>query len=61
MRLIDLFEKMEKKHRRIQDMVRDEYFRVKELLDHRPTRLELFTYMDADIYKMAIDLSLIHI
>ena len=57
MRLIDLFEKMEKKHRRIQDMVRDEYFRVKELLDHRPTRLELFTYMDADIYKMAIDRS----
>lgn len=55
MRLIDLFEQMERKHRRIQDMVRDEYFRVKELTGHRPSRLELFTYMDADIYQMAID------
>lgn len=57
MRLIDLFEQMEKKHRRVQDMLRDEYFRIKELLDHRPTRLELFTYMDADIYQMIISRS----
>jgi len=57
MRLIDLFEKMEKKHRRIQDLVRDEYYRVKDLIEHRPTRLDLFTYMDADIYQMAIDRS----
>ena len=55
MRLIDLFEQMEKKHRRLQDMVREEYYRVKELVRHRPTRLELFTYMDADIYQMAIE------
>lgn len=55
MRLIDLFEKMERKHRRIQDLIREEYFRVKELIDHRPGRLELFTYMDADIYQMAIE------
>ena len=54
MRLIDLFEQMEKKHRRVQDMLRDEYNRIKELLEHRPTRLELFTYMDADIYQMVI-------
>ena len=37
--------------------LRDEYFRVKELLGHRPTRLELFTYMDADIYQMIISRS----
>ena len=57
MRLIDLFEKMERKHRRIQDLIREEYYRVKELLDHCPGRLELFTYMDADVYQMAIDQS----
>ena len=57
MRLIDLFEQMEKKHRRVQDMLRDEYFRIKEFLEHRPTRLELFTYMDADIYEMVISRS----
>ena len=55
MRLIDLFAKMERKHRRVQDLIREEYFRVKELIDHRPGRLELFTYMDADIYQMAIE------
>ncbi|MBQ8305056.1 MAG: DEAD/DEAH box helicase family protein [Blautia sp.] len=57
MRLIDLFRQMEQKQRRIQDLVRDEYFRVKELLGHRPTRLELFTYMDTDLYLMAISRS----
>ena len=54
MRLIDLFEKMERKHQRIQDLLQDEYYRVKDLLEHRPTRLELFTYMDADLYQMVI-------
>ena len=54
MRLIDLFEKMEKKQRRMKDLIRDEYFRVKELTGHRPSRLELFTYMDDEIYQKAI-------
>lgn len=54
MRLMDLFEQIEKKKRRVQDLLRDEYFRIKELLGHRPTRLELFTYMDADLYQMVI-------
>jgi type I site-specific restriction endonuclease len=55
MRLIDLFEQMEKKHRRLQEMVREEFYRVRDMLGHRPTRLELFTYMDADIYQMAVE------
>ena len=54
MRLIDLFEQMEKKHLRIQDILHNEYYRIKELVGHRPTRLELFTYMDADIYQNVI-------
>lgn len=57
MRLIDLFAKMERKHRRIQDLIREEYFRVKELLSCRPGRLELFTHMDADVYQLVIDQS----
>ena len=57
MRLIDLFKQIERKHRKVQDMLRDEYYRVKDRIAHRPTRLELFTYMDADIYQMTISRS----
>ena len=57
MRLIDLFEQMEKKHRRVEDLLRDDYFRIRDLLEHRPTRLELFTYMDADVYQKVISKS----
>lgn len=53
MRLIDLFKEMDKKHLRIRDQIRNEYFRVKELLDKRPSRMDLFTYMDDDVYQMA--------
>ena len=54
MRLIDLFAEIDKKHLRIKDQIRNEYFRVKELLDKRPSRMELFTYMDDDVYRLAI-------
>lgn len=54
MRLIDLFAEMDKKHLRIKDQIRNEYFRVKELLDKRPSRMELFTYMDDDVYRLVI-------
>ena len=32
MRLIDLFEQMEKKHRRVEELLLEEYFRIRELL-----------------------------
>ena len=54
MRVIDLFAEMDKKHRKIQDLVRNEYYRVKELIGHRPSRMDLFTYMDDEIYQMAL-------
>lgn len=54
MRLIDLFAEMDKKHLRIRDQIRNEFFRVKELLGKRPSRMDLFTYMDDDVYQMAI-------
>lgn len=54
MKLIDLFVEMDKKHLKLKDQIRNEYFRVKDLLEKRPSRIELFTYMDDDVYQMAI-------
>ena len=54
MRLIDLFAEMDKRHLHIKDQIRNEYFRIKELLDKRPSRMDLFTYMDDEVYQMAI-------
>lgn len=54
MKLIDLFAEMDKKHLKVKDQIRNEFFRVKDLLGHRPSRIELFTYMDDDVYQMAI-------
>ena len=54
MKLIDLFAKMDRKHLKFRDQVINEYFRVKEFLGKRPSRLDLFTYMDDNIYETAI-------
>ena len=52
MRLIDLFREMDKKSLSIQERIKQEYYRVKELLDGKvPTRMELFTNMDDNIYE----------
>lgn len=51
-RLIDLFHEMEKKSLSVRERITLEYHRVKELLGNRvPTRMELFTYMDDEIYQ----------
>lgn len=55
MRLIDLFAEMAKKRLKLTDQIRKEYYRVEELLERRPSRMDFFTYMDGDIYQMAID------
>ena len=54
LKLIDLFAEMDRKHLKLKDQVINEYFRVKDLLGKRPTRLDLFTYMDDSIYETAI-------
>lgn len=52
MRLIDLFREMDKKLLSLQERIKQEYYRVKELLDGKvPTRMELFTNMDDNIYE----------
>ncbi len=52
--LIDLFAEMDKRTLRVKDCIRNEYYRVKNLLDKSPSRLELFTYMDDDVYQLAM-------
>ena len=52
--LIDLFAEMDKRTLRVKDCIRGEYYRVKNLLDKSPSRLELFTYMDDDVYQLVM-------
>lgn len=54
MQLIDLFSEMDKKHLKLRDQIRNEYYRIKDLIGKRPNRIELFTYMDDEIYQLAI-------
>lgn len=54
LRLIDLFAEMEKKRLTVKERIRNEFYRVCELLDHTPSRLELFTYMEDEAYQAAI-------
>lgn len=54
MRLIDLFSEMDKRRLKLKDKIVNEYFRVKDLIEKAPSRLELFTYMEDDVYQMAV-------
>ena len=55
MRLIDLFREMDKRSLSIKERIKQEFYRVKELLDGKvPSRMELFTYMEDDIYQYCI-------
>ena len=54
MRLIDLFQEMDKKQAKVGDTIRREYFRIKELIEKRPDRMDLFSLMDDEIYQLAI-------
>lgn len=49
-RLIDIFKRQRNQARNIQSIIYEEYLRIKEFLGHRPSRLEVFTYIDDDIY-----------
>ena len=55
LQLIDIFQEMAKRKIRIRDRIRGEYERVKELLDGKiPTRVELFTYMEDEVYQLCM-------
>ncbi|MGN0394735.1 MAG: NgoFVII family restriction endonuclease, partial [Coprococcus sp.] len=49
-----IFKELDKKQLHIRDQIRLEYNRIKEKLGRRPSRMELFTYMEDDIYQLAI-------
>ena len=52
MKLIDLFKELDKKSLSVKERIKQEFYRVKEILDSKvPSRIELFTYMDDDIYQ----------
>ncbi len=54
-RLIDLFKKLDKKSFSVKERICKEYYRIKELIDGKvPTRMELFSYMENDIYEYCI-------
>ncbi len=56
MQLIDLFERIKKNRRSIHETIQTEFFRIKDLLGGRvPTRMDLFTHIDADIYSICIN------
>ncbi len=50
-RLVDIFRRMEAQSKKLQDLVAEEYFRIKEDLGHRPSRAEMFTYIDDEVYE----------
>ena len=51
MRLIDLFKEMDKKSLSVKERINKEFYRIKELLEGKvPTRMELFIYMETEIY-----------
>ena len=54
LRLIDLFEEMDRKNQKPKERIRMEYFRVKDFLGRSPSREGFFTYMEDDIYQLAI-------
>lgn len=55
MKLIDLFKELDKKSISAKQQIKQEYYRVKELLNGKtPTRMELFTYMEDEVYQYCI-------
>ncbi len=55
MRLVDLFREMDRKSMTVKERIRQEYYRVKETLSGKvPTRMELFTYMEDELYQYCI-------
>ncbi len=54
-RLIDLFERMDRKHRKIESLIEQEYWRIKNEIGRRPMRHDLFINMDDTVYQLAAE------
>jgi hypothetical protein len=49
-RLVDLFEKMARDSMKLDDIIREEFERIRSELGEVPSRLEFFTYLDSDLF-----------
>lgn len=56
-KLIDIFENIAKKSIKLEEMILDEYKKVKEDLGASPTRLEFFTKIDSQVYDKCLSKS----
>lgn len=48
---MDIFKKLAEKEIKIETKVKEEYTRIKEMLGHRPTRVDFLTYIEESLYK----------
>ena len=51
-RLVDLFRQMDQREKGIKQLIIEDFNRVKEELGYAPSRVELFTYMDEEVYAL---------
>ena len=49
-RIIDVFKKLASKEMNIKERITEEFLRVKEILGHRPSRVEFFNNIDDEVY-----------
>ena len=54
LKLIDLFREMDRKQKKVRDLILEEFLRVEAVLGHRPTRMELFAGMEDDVYELCM-------
>ncbi|WP_302782733.1 DEAD/DEAH box helicase family protein [Clostridium saudiense] len=50
-RIIDIFKKQAEREMKVKDKIKEQFDIVYDMLGHRPSRVELFTYMDDDVYQ----------
>lgn len=50
-RIVDVFKTLAEKEMKIEDKVKEEYFRIKDLVGHRPSRVDFLTYIEDNLYK----------
>ena len=50
-RIIDIFKKQAEREMKVKDKIKEQFDIVSDMLGHRPSRVELFTYMDDDVYQ----------
>lgn len=50
-RIIDIFKNQAKREMKVKDKIKEQFDIVYDMLGHRPSRIELFTYMDDEVYQ----------